>query len=180
MRAMSPSRSALLDLTLVEAANAIATGAVTSVALTEAALDAFEIWNPSINATIWLDREEALEKATKHDAKRAAGGTLGPLHGVPLAHKDMYYQTGKLSTCGSKIRANFRPDVTATVIDRLHSAGSITLGGLNMAEFAQNPTGHNTHFGDCHNPWKRDYCTGGSSSGSGAAVSARCVTAALG
>ena len=116
MRAMSPSRSALLDLTLVEAANAIATGAVTSVALTEAALDAFEIWNPSINATIWLDREEALEKATTHDAKRAAGGTLGPLHGVPLAHKDMYYQTGKLSTCGSKIRAHFRPDVTATVI----------------------------------------------------------------
>ena len=180
MRAMNPSRSALLDLTLVEAANAVATGAVTSVALTEAALEAFEIWNPSVNATIWLDREEALEKATALDAKRAAGETLGPLHGVPLAHKDMYYQTGKLSTCGSKIRANFRPDVTATVIDRLHSAGSITLGGLNMAEFAQNPTGHNTHFGDCHNPWKRDYCTGGSSSGSGAAVSARCVTAALG
>ena len=179
-RAVNLSKSALSNLTLVEAANAIANGSVTSVTLTEAALDAFKIWNPSINATIWLDREEALERAAALDAKRAAGEALGPLHGIPLAHKDMYYQNGKLSTCGSKIRANFRPDITATVIDRLHSAGSITLGGLNMAEFAQNPTGHNTHFGDCHNPWKRNYCTGGSSSGSGAAVSARCVTAALG
>ena len=180
MKAVDPTAGALSDLTLVEAADAVATGAVTSVALTEAALDAFETWNPSINAAIWLDREGALETAAALDAKRAAGAPLGPLHGVPFAHKDMYYQAGKLSTCGSKIRANFMPDVTATVIDRLHAAGSITLGGLNMAEFAQNPTGHNTHYGDCHNPWKRDYCTGGSSSGSGAAVSARCVTVALG
>ena len=132
-RAVNLSKSALSNLTLVEAANAIANGSVTSVTLTEAALDAFKIWNPSINATIWLDREEALERAAALDAKRAAGEALGPLHGIPLAHKDMYYQNGKLSTCGSKIRANFRPDITATVIDRLHSAGSITLGGLNMA-----------------------------------------------
>ena len=136
MKAVDPSAGALSDLTLVEAADAVATGAVTSVALTEAALDAFETWNPSINAAIWLDREGALETAAALDAKRAAGAPLGPLHGVPFAHKDMYYQAGKLSTCGSKIRANFRPDVTATVIDRLHAAGSITLGGLNMAEFA--------------------------------------------
>src|SRR5262249_57044903 len=90
-----------------------------------------------------------------------------------LAHKDMYYRTGKPCRCGSKIRGTFRPTYTATAIKRLEDAGSITIGSLNMAEVAQNPTGHNAHFGDCHNPWHVDYCTGGSSSGSGAAVAAR-------
>ncbi|MDT8262373.1 amidase, partial [Roseomonas sp. DSM 102946] len=93
---------------------------------------------------------------------------------------DMYYKAGKLSTCGSAIRGDFRPDYTATVIERLEGAGAITMGGLNMAEFAQNPTGHNRHFGDCLNPWNGDYITGGSSSGSGAAVSARFAFMALG
>jgi aspartyl-tRNA(Asn)/glutamyl-tRNA(Gln) amidotransferase subunit A len=180
MNKIGTPSSDLCDLTLVEAADAVASGAISSVALTEAALKAFDAWDPSINASIWLDNEEALETAEKMDKTRAAGVTLGPLHGVPFAHKDMYYQAGKLTTCGSKIRADFRPDYTATVMDRLHSAGSITLGGLNMAEFAQNPTGHNVHYGDCHNPWGKGYCTGGSSSGSGAAVGARCVTVALG
>lgn len=180
MNKIDTPTSELSALTLVEAADAVAKGEVTSVALTEAALTAFDNWNPSINASIWLDGDAALEAASTLDAKRAAGDPLGPLHGVPFAHKDMYYQAGKLSTCGSKIRKDFRPDVTATVIDRLHAAGSLTLGGLNMAEFAQNPTGHNVHYGDCHNPWARGYCTGGSSSGSGAAVGARCVTVSLG
>ena len=110
----------------------------------------------------------------------APAGALGPLHGVPLAHKDMYYRAGKRSTCGSKIRADFRPSYTATVIERLEGAGSISIGGLNMAEFAQNATGHNQHYGHCGNPWNADYCPGGSSSGSGASVGARLVYAALG
>ena len=86
-----------------------------------------------------------------------------------MMHKDMYYRAGKVSTCGSKIRRDFVPDVTATVMERLDAAGAYRLGTLNMAEFAQNPTGHNAHFGDCHNPWDPPYFTGGSSSGSGAA-----------
>src|SRR6185312_1375482 len=105
---------------------------------------------------------------------------LGPLHGLPLAHKDMYYQAGKLSTCGSALRRDYRPSVTATVIDRLAQAGAYTIGGLNMAEFAQNPTGHNKAFGDSHNPWNLPYITGGSSSGSGTSVAARANYAALG
>ena len=105
---------------------------------------------------------------------------LGPLHGVPMAHKDMYYQAGKLSTCGSALRRDYRPAVTATVIEKLHAAGAYAFGGLNMAEFAQNPTGHNRAFGDCHNPWNPPYITGGSSSGSGASVAARFNYAALG
>ncbi len=97
-----------------------------------------------------------------------------------MAHKDMYYQAGKLSTCGSALRRDFRPTVTATVIERLAAAGAYTFGGLNMAEFAQNPTGHNKTFGDCHNPWNLPYITGGSSSGSGASVAARFNYMALG
>ena len=105
---------------------------------------------------------------------------LGPLHGVPMVHKDMYYQAGKLSTCGSALRKDLRPAVTATVIEKLSAAGAYTFGGLNMAEFAQNPTGHNRAFGDCHNPWNLPYITGGSSSGSGASVAARFNYVALG
>ena len=97
-----------------------------------------------------------------------------------MAHKDMYYQAGKLSTCGSALRRDFRPTVTATVIERMAAAGAYTFGGLNMAEFAQNPTGHNKTFGDCHNPWNLPYITGGSSSGSGASVAARFNYMALG
>jgi aspartyl-tRNA(Asn)/glutamyl-tRNA(Gln) amidotransferase subunit A len=105
---------------------------------------------------------------------------LGPLAGVPMMHKDMYYRQGKVSTCGSAIRRGFVPDATATVLHRLDAAGAIDMGTLNMAEFAQNPTGHNAHVGDCHNPWNLPYCTGGSSSGSGAGVAARFFAAALG
>jgi aspartyl-tRNA(Asn)/glutamyl-tRNA(Gln) amidotransferase subunit A len=172
--------SALRHLTLVQASDAVRNGEVSSVALTEAALQAFKAGDPTINASIALDEAEALETAEGLDRLRKAGRLLGSLHGVPLAHKDMYYRAGKPCTCGSKIRGTFRPTYTATAVKRLEKAGSITIGSLNMAEFAQNPTGHNAHFGDCHNPWNVDYCTGGSSSGSGAAVAARFIYGALG
>ena len=180
MTARTARAADLTRLTLVEASNAVRNGEVTSVSLTQAALDAFTAADPTLNASIALDREEALEQADGLDRLRKAGRLLGSLHGVPLAHKDMYYRAGKLCTCGSKIRKAFRPTYTATAISRLEKAGSITIGSLNMAEFAQNPTGHNAHFGDCHNPWHVDYCTGGSSSGSGAAVAARLIYGALG
>jgi aspartyl-tRNA(Asn)/glutamyl-tRNA(Gln) amidotransferase subunit A len=92
----------------------------------------------------------------------------------------MYYQAGKPSSCGSAIRRDFVPDTTATVIERMAAEGAYAFGGLNMAEFAQNPTGHNRAFGDCHNPWNLPYITGGSSSGSGAGVASRFTYAALG
>jgi aspartyl-tRNA(Asn)/glutamyl-tRNA(Gln) amidotransferase subunit A len=172
--------TALNHLTLVEAADAVAKGEVTAVALAEAALEAFARGDKQTNSVIALEREEALTAAEGLDKLRKAGRPLGPLHGVPLAHKDMYYRAGKVSTCGSKIRREFRPSYTATAISRLEAAGSVTLGTLNMAEFAQNPTGHNAHLGNCRNPWGTDYCTGGSSSGSGAAVGARFTYGALG
>ncbi len=180
MASSTTSTSALLDLSVTAAAEAVRTGEVTSVQLTEASIRAFQEKDGPLNSLIRLDADEALETAAGLDKLRKAGRLLGPLHGVPLAHKDMYYRAGKICTAGSKIRSDFRPDYSATAIERLEAAGSISLATLNMAEFAQNPTGHNAHFGDCKNPWHTDYCPGGSSSGSGAAVAARLTYAALG
>jgi aspartyl-tRNA(Asn)/glutamyl-tRNA(Gln) amidotransferase subunit A len=171
---------ALADLSLVEAADAVRTGQATSVELLNACWANLEKANGRLNATIWLDREAAEKAARAADAAVRAGGRIGKLHGVPMAHKDMYYQAGKLSTCGSALRKNFVPTYTATVIERMAAEGAYIYGGLNMAEFAQNPTGHNKTFHDCHNPWNLPYITGGSSSGSGAAVAARMTYAALG
>jgi aspartyl-tRNA(Asn)/glutamyl-tRNA(Gln) amidotransferase subunit A len=168
------------DLSLTEAANAVRDGDVSAIALLEACWERMEAVNPAINAVIWTEREAAVEAARAADAAVRAKAKLGSLHGVPMMHKDMYYQAGKLSTCGSALRRDFRPTITATVIERLRSQGAYTFGGLNMAEFAQNPTGHNKTFGDCHNPWNPPHITGGSSSGSGASVAARFNYMALG
>ena len=172
--------SNLADLSMTEAADAVRSGKATSVALLEACWQRMEAVNPALNATIWTDREAAMLAAQAADAAVRNKAPLGVLHGVPMMHKDMYYQAGKLSTCGSALRRDWRPAVTATVIERLAAAGAYTFGGLNMAEFAQNPTGHNKTFGDCHNPWNLPYITGGSSSGSGASVAARFNYMALG
>jgi aspartyl-tRNA(Asn)/glutamyl-tRNA(Gln) amidotransferase subunit A len=176
----STATTSALGLSLTQAADAIVKGETTAVALTKASIEAFRQKDGPLNSVIRLDVEDALETAEGLDRLRNAGRLLGPLHGVPLAHKDMYYQTGKYNTAGSKIRREFKPAHASTALQRLEAAGSITVGALNMAEFAQNPTGHNAHFGNCRNPWHTDFCTGGSSSGSGAAVAARFVYAALG
>jgi aspartyl-tRNA(Asn)/glutamyl-tRNA(Gln) amidotransferase subunit A len=170
----------LADLTLVEAADAVRTRAASAADLLEACLARLDAANPAINAVIWTKRDEAREAAHAADKALADGKPVGVLHGVPLAHKDMYYQAGRPCTCGSAIRRDFVPDYTATVIERLAAAGATCFAGLNMAEFAQNPTGHNRAFGDCHNPWGLPYITGGSSSGSGAAVAAGITYASLG
>ena len=175
---MSPD--ALSELSMTEAADSFARGEVTAKSLVDAMLHRLARHEPQVNSLIRLDREDALLAAYAADKARAAGKPLGRLAGVPMLHKDMYYRQGKVSTCGSKIRRDFVPPVTATVLRRLDAAGAMDCGTLNMAEFAQNPTGHNAHFGDAMNPWNAAHCTGGSSSGSGAAVAARFVTAALG
>ena len=170
----------LADLSLVEAAEAVRNGDATSMELLDACWANLEATNAKLNATIWLDREGAEQAALIADQAVRDKGWLGPLHGVPMMHKDMYYQAGQLSTCGSALRRDYKPRVTATVIEKLHAGGAYCFGGLNMAEFAQNPTGHNRTFGDCHNPWNLPYITGGSSSGSGVSVAARFNYAALG
>tara|TARA_Y100001934_G_scaffold254335_1_gene320109 strand:+ start:8042 stop:9481 length:1440 start_codon:yes stop_codon:yes gene_type:complete len=168
------------DWTLTEAADAIANGDISSVELTEHCLKSAAEAQRVLNCFINLHHELAHTQAEEADAARARGASLGPLHGVPLAHKDMFYRAGVITTCGSKVRASFVPDVTATVLERLDAAGAVTIGALNMAEFATGPTGHNEHYGACRNPWDTNVITGGSSSGSGSATAGRVVFGALG
>ena len=160
---------------LCDIADAIAAGRLTSVQATEACLARIDLWQPRTNAFLRVYREKALEQAREMDRELAAGKRRGPLHGVPMAHKDMYYRKGELSTGGSAIRRDWVAPVTATVLQKLDSAGVVELGFLNMAEFAAGPTGHNVHHGHCRNPWDETRVTGGSSSGSGASVAARMV-----
>lgn len=168
------------ELGLVETTDAIASGALSSEAATATALDRLESIGTRLNAVVRLDRERALQSARAADLDRTRGRRGGPLAGAPLAHKDLFYRAGRPSLCGSIIRRGFVPDTTATVLKRLDAAGAIDLGTLHLAEFAVSPTGFNQHYGHGRNPWNPDYCSGGSSSGSGAAVGARLVPAALG
>jgi aspartyl-tRNA(Asn)/glutamyl-tRNA(Gln) amidotransferase subunit A len=167
-------------LSLTEVAQAIAKKRFSSREVTLACLNRVAQWQPRLNAFMAIETDEALAAADAADAALAKGSNNGALHGVPLAHKDMYYEAGKIVTCGSHIRRDFVATTTSTALQRLKDAGTIRLGSLQMAEFAYGPTGHNTHYGPVHNPWDVDRVTGGSSSGSGAAVAARLTFAALG
>ena len=169
---------ALLSLNAV--ARAIAQKRFSSREVTQSCLDRIAQWQPRLNAFMAIEADAALAAADAADAASAKGKISGPLHGVPLAHKDMYYEAGKIVTCGSKIRRDFVATTTSTALQRLKDAGTVRLGSLQMVEFAYGPTGHNTHYGPVHNPFAPDHITGGSSSGSGSAVAARLTFAALG
>ncbi|MDB5632782.1 MAG: putative glutamyl-tRNA(Gln) amidotransferase [Tardiphaga sp.] len=173
-------QKSIASLDLCALADAIAAGDITSVAATTVALDRLETVGRKLNAVVRLDGAQALEAAEAADKLRATGAALPPLHGVPLAHKDLFYRAGDLSAGGSKIRADFRADVTATVIERLDGAGALDLGRLQLAEFAMSPTGYNEYYGHALNPWNPAHVPGGSSSGSGVAVAARLVAGSLG
>lgn len=170
----------LSSLTLSELADAIRRGEVRSVDATAHALDALRGPGRQLNCVATLEDESILEQAEALDRERDAGRLRGPLHGVPLAHKDLFYRAGKVTACGSRVRKDFVPTTTATVLDRLASAGALCVGSLHMAEFAFSPTGWNQHYGHCRNPWNADHVPGGSSSGSGAAVGGRLVHGSLG
>ena len=172
--------SALHEMTLAEAAAALRSRRVSAVELVQAQLARARAVQPAINAFIRIDEESAMAHARALDSEAARGHFRGPLHGVPMAHKDMFYRTGLVTTCGSAIRRDVRADTTATALERLDAAGAIDFGTLNMAEFAYGPTGHNVHVGAARNPWNTAHITGGSSSGSGAAVAARATFGALG
>jgi aspartyl-tRNA(Asn)/glutamyl-tRNA(Gln) amidotransferase subunit A len=175
---MSETEPALMSLTSV--AKAIAARRFSAREVTQSCLDRIAQWQPRLNAFMAIEAEAALSAADQADATLAKGKITGALHGVPLAHKDMYYDAGKVVTCGSKIRRDFVATSTSTALRRLKDAGTVRLGSLQMAEFAYGPTGHNSHYGPVHNPWHVDHITGGSSSGSGSAVAARLTFAALG
>ncbi|MCX7135547.1 MAG: amidase, partial [Proteobacteria bacterium] len=155
-------KSDLLNMSLCEVAQAIRKKRVSSLEVARACIERAKAVQPAVNCFIAIEEEEILRAARAADRAVKRGAKLGPLHGVPLAHKDMFYRAGRVSTGGSKILRDYRPTVTATVVERLAAAGALWLGNLNMAEFAANPTGHNEHWGDCCNPWNTAHITGGS------------------
>lgn len=114
------------------------------------------------------------------DAEIATDGQRGPLHGVPIAHKDLYYTKGVRTTAGSAVRGDFVPEFDATAVARLRGAGMVLLGKLNTHEFAYGPTNDTSLFGPCRNRWDFARVSGGSSGGSGAAIGMRMIPAATG
>ena len=174
------STDALAALSLGEVARAIAAREVSSREATEACLERIARHGESLHCIARIDPEAALRAADEADAALAGGGPRGPLHGVPLAHKDMFFRAGRPADCGSRILAGHLPEATSSALKGLDAAGALDIAQLHMVEFALGITGHNEIAGTPRNPWNRDHITGGSSSGSAAAVAGRLVYGALG
>src|SRR5690349_11614656 len=132
-----------------------------------------------LNAFITVDEEKSLAQAKAADA-RIARGEMGPLTGIPVAHKDLFCAKGWRTTCGSRMLEGFVAPYDAHVIEQFHAAGAVLLGKTNMDEFAMGSSNENSHFGPVRNPWDLKAVPGGSSGGSAAAVSARIAPAATG
>jgi aspartyl-tRNA(Asn)/glutamyl-tRNA(Gln) amidotransferase subunit A len=169
----------LTSLTLAEAAAKVRSGAVTSVALTEACLARIAIYDPKLNAYITVMKSQALAQARALDAEAKAGKFRGPLHGVPVALKDNIDAAGARTTAGSGVFEDRFTTEDAPVVARLKAAGAVIIGKLNLHEFAMG-IGESSYFGPPRNPWNLAHNTGGSSSGSGAAVAAELCYGALG
>jgi aspartyl-tRNA(Asn)/glutamyl-tRNA(Gln) amidotransferase subunit A len=166
--------------TLTELARAIRAGKLSPVALTRAYLDRIARLDGALRAFITVDGDGALAAATALEREAAAGAWRGPLHGVPLAHKDLCLIPGLPTSCGTLTSDYFVGAPPCTAVTRLVAAGALTLGKLNMTELALGPFGDNAHHGDVQNPWRVGHVSGGSSSGSGAAVAAGLAAGALG
>ncbi|MFQ5861006.1 MAG: amidase, partial [Dehalococcoidia bacterium] len=170
----------LCYLSIAELAPLLAGRQLSPVELVTALLERTEHLEPTLNSYITLLRDEALEAARQTERELAAGEPKGPLHGIPIALKDIIYTRGIRTTGGSKILADFVPHHDATCWTRLREAGAILMGKLNCHEFAWGATSVNPHYGDAHNPWDPSRITGGSSGGSGSAVASGEAVAALG
>ncbi|HZS05414.1 MAG TPA: amidase [Blastocatellia bacterium] len=172
--------SNLTSLTLRQAANLLRKKEVSSVDLTQACLARIAQYQPTINAFITVTAEKALAQAREMDAEARGGKWRGPLHGVPIAIKDNVDTAGIRTSAASALFADRVPTEDAEVVRRLKAAGAVILGKLNMDEFAAGGTSTSTYFGPVHNPWAPDRIVGGSSGGSGAAVTAELCFGALG
>jgi aspartyl-tRNA(Asn)/glutamyl-tRNA(Gln) amidotransferase subunit A len=167
-------------VTIREAADALRARRVSAVELAAAANARISRLNSKLNAFITVTAEQAREEARQADAELAAGRDRGPLHGIPVAVKDLFLTRGVRTTCGSKVYEDFVPAIDAAVVERLRAAGAVMFGKLNMHELAYGITSANPHFGPVRNPWNAEHSPGGSSGGSGAAVAAQMVYAAMG
>lgn len=163
-----------------EAGAALRAGRFSALELTEACLARIEESNPELNAFLTVTADEARAAARKADEELRAGRDRGPLHGIPVAHKDLFCTTGVKTTSGSKVFADYVPGFDATVVARLREAGTVLLGKTNLHEFAFGITSNNPHYGPVRNPWDLERIPGGSSGGAGAALAAGLTLLATG
>jgi aspartyl-tRNA(Asn)/glutamyl-tRNA(Gln) amidotransferase subunit A len=170
----------MLDWPLAELSAAIREGALGCAALTEVALARARATQPRHNAFVEILDGRARAQAATLDAELAAGHWRGPLHGIPLAHKDCLERDGFAMTVGSAVIDPVPGSTDASVLTRLEKAGAIDLGRLHLNEFVAGPTGQNPHLGDCRNAWDPARISGGSSSGSAVAVALGAVAGSLG
>jgi aspartyl-tRNA(Asn)/glutamyl-tRNA(Gln) amidotransferase subunit A len=174
------SDSNLLKLDITTLSNKISSKEISPTEITYELLNRIENINPEINAFITVAAEEAVEQAKQAETEIAAGRYRGPLHGVPIGLKDLIYTKGIKTTMGSGVYKDFIPDADAAVVQKLKQAGAVIIGKLNTHEFAYGSTGDISYFGAVRNPYDTSKMTGGSSSGSGAAVAAALCFGALG
>ena len=145
---------------------------ISPVDIIDAHLARIEATEPMLNSFITLLPEEARAAARRAEQEIQSGNYRGPLHGIPVALKDLFNTGGVRTTSGSRVFDNFIPDRDCTVASKFHQAGAILLGKLNMHQFAYGPTGENPDYGHMHNPWDLELISGGSSGGSGSAAAA--------
>jgi aspartyl-tRNA(Asn)/glutamyl-tRNA(Gln) amidotransferase subunit A len=170
----------LLDLSIAELAPLLRDGTASPVEVTHATLDRIAKVDGHLNSFIAVTADQAIAAARRAEAEIAAGGWRGPLHGVPIALKDLFNTAGVVTTNGSRIFKDTVPAADAVVTAKLTQAGAVIVGKNNMHEFAFGSTTNNPHFGPCRNAWNQEHIPGGSSGGSGAAVAARLCFMSMG
>jgi len=169
----------LTELTIHQMHDLLREGRVSSRDLTRAFLDRIAATDERINAFITVNEKQALQAAAAADVRLAAGEGAA-LTGIPLALKDIFVTEGLLTTCASRILANFVPPYDGTAVRKLREQGAVILGKVNMDEFAMGSSTENSSFGPVRNPWNPDFVPGGSSGGSAACVAARQAAGSLG
>ena len=170
----------ILKMTALETGRAIKNKEFTSVDAAKAVLDAIEAKDAAVSAYITVCRDAALEEAAQTQKKIESGELLSPLAGVPISIKDNICTKGVKTCCASKILGDFTPVYNATVMEKLEAAGAVTVGKLNMDEFAMGSTTETSYYGATKNPWDTGRVPGGSSGGAAAAVAAGEALCALG
>ena len=167
-------------MTIGEAAEGLRARRFSAVELATAAISRIDRHNPALRAFITVTAGQAMEQARQADRELALGKDRGPLHGIPVALKDLFATKGVRTTAGSRVHEHFVPEIDATVVEKLLAAGAVLVGKLNMHELAYGITSANPHFGAVCNPWNAEHSPGGSSGGAVAAVAARMVCMAMG
>jgi aspartyl-tRNA(Asn)/glutamyl-tRNA(Gln) amidotransferase subunit A len=166
--------------TLAQVAGLIRAHQLSPVELLEQTLERIARRDPALNAYQLVLAERARAAAAQAEREIAGGDYRGPLHGIPIAVKDLLDLAGTPTTAGSKILADHVAGADSTAVERLEQAGAVIVGKTRLSEFAYSPGSNNAHYGSTRNPWSADHDTGGSSSGSTAAVAAGLAYAALG